>query len=519
MDIEFGRDTDTRFFYSSFLDSNGDIYFGTAGHGLFKWSAEDRSESRLSTSKILQPNGSSFRSVYRMEADAYGSMWLSTDSGVVLLDSNRSFIKRFTSADGFLSNDFSFGASILSPSGELFFGTPIGYNGFYPRDLITSNKAPETSITRVQLRETDKLLGSGASLSYRVVLEHTDNFVTLHFSSKSFVNSGMSRYKHKLEHFDESWIEVGARNSATYTNLPAGDYIFRVAATDASGIWDSTGDQIMISVLPPPWLSWWAYSIYLVCVLVFFWLLHRAYLSFIVNKRASVLAREILDTEERLDENLDDRLDLQVDLLRSARSHRKTTFSLLKEISYHFHSDSRVSEVIRTKNRYHKWISALESLEENVYYDRGLPVADMQSLIDDLLLRFLSESDFPEESVVSLLNIRVGLLKTEVSAALSIIIYELIENCFKYAFKADSLSHFINISLHEETSGTRDGVILIVRDNGPGITGTTPAGGADDKVSGITLPAMYSFTARMGGNLTCSSNHGTSVRVFLPLNP
>ncbi len=65
-----------------------------------------------------------------------------------------------------------------------------------------------------------------------------------------------------LEGHDEDWVEAGKQRNATYTNLDAGEYIFRVTACNADGVWNEEGASLKIIIPPPFWATWWAYSIY-----------------------------------------------------------------------------------------------------------------------------------------------------------------------------------------------------------------------------------------------------------------
>jgi len=63
-----------------------------------------------------------------------------------------------------------------------------------------------------------------------------------------------------MEGFDNDWINSGSRRYVTYTNLDPGKYIFRVKGSNNDGIWNDTGAQIAITVLPPLWRTWWFIS-------------------------------------------------------------------------------------------------------------------------------------------------------------------------------------------------------------------------------------------------------------------
>jgi signal transduction histidine kinase/DNA-binding response OmpR family regulator len=71
-----------------------------------------------------------------------------------------------------------------------------------------------------------------------------------------------NQYKYLLENFDDDWIDAGSQRNATYTNLNAGEYVFRVTACNRDGIWNEEGASLKIIIPPPFWASWWAYSLY-----------------------------------------------------------------------------------------------------------------------------------------------------------------------------------------------------------------------------------------------------------------
>ncbi|MCD8177402.1 MAG: hypothetical protein LUE98_08245 [Tannerellaceae bacterium] len=67
-----------------------------------------------------------------------------------------------------------------------------------------------------------------------------------------------------LEGFDRNWNDVGNERKATYTNLPAGTYTFRVQGSNNDGIWNKKGTTLTIIIHPPYWRSPVAYVIYLI---------------------------------------------------------------------------------------------------------------------------------------------------------------------------------------------------------------------------------------------------------------
>src|SRR5690606_27131271 len=74
---------------------------------------------------------------------------------------------------------------------------------------------------------------------------------------------------------DQDWHYVRAdQRLATYTNLSAGTYYFRLKAANNDGLWNDDEQVVKIMVLPPFWKTWWAYCVYglvIVALLCFFY--------------------------------------------------------------------------------------------------------------------------------------------------------------------------------------------------------------------------------------------------------
>jgi hypothetical protein len=67
-----------------------------------------------------------------------------------------------------------------------------------------------------------------------------------------------NQYMYILEKFDENWHYCTAAESSTkYTNIPSGEYTFRLIASNSDGIWNEEGISLRIIVSPPFWQEWW----------------------------------------------------------------------------------------------------------------------------------------------------------------------------------------------------------------------------------------------------------------------
>ena len=127
--------------------------------------------------------------------------------------------------------------------------------------------------------------------SYPKELKYYQNVLNFEFVSLDFTDPEKNQYAYQMVGFDNDWISSGSNHSATYTNLDPGIYTFRVKASNNDGLWNEQGASFSIEILPPPWKTWWAYSGYvMVLVLV------------LVLAKNEIVKREKLKTNAKLKE-------------------------------------------------------------------------------------------------------------------------------------------------------------------------------------------------------------------------
>jgi signal transduction histidine kinase len=82
-----------------------------------------------------------------------------------------------------------------------------------------------------------------------IELTYADRVISFEFAALSYRAPRQSRYRYKLEGFDDDWTEVGStQRLVTYTNLDPGRYISRVTASNADGVWNEAGRALALIV-------------------------------------------------------------------------------------------------------------------------------------------------------------------------------------------------------------------------------------------------------------------------------
>jgi PAS domain-containing protein len=103
-------------------------------------------------------------------------------------------------------------------------------------------------------------------------LGHRDEMIGFTFAAPSFGASDEPRFAYRLDGYDRDWIRSGDnQRSATYTRLPAGDYLFRVRSLQANGNHSAEEAAARVLVAAAPWATPFAYAMYAAALLLLGW--------------------------------------------------------------------------------------------------------------------------------------------------------------------------------------------------------------------------------------------------------
>lgn len=202
-----------------------------------------------------------------------GLFWLATTNGIAVYNPKTKSMRRFYKRDGLQSDQFSVCASLLSSDGKIYFGSINGFNVIDPQVFPSNQYVPPVMITNLQIFNKDVPIDSKGTLKQsinvvkQIELSYKQNVFSIEYAALSYSAPYKNRYKYKLEGFDKEWNDVGNERKATYTNLPAGHYVFRVIASNNDGLWDNDGAQVKIVIHPPFWQTTGAYFLYVLLIL------------------------------------------------------------------------------------------------------------------------------------------------------------------------------------------------------------------------------------------------------------
>ncbi|HVZ37690.1 MAG TPA: two-component regulator propeller domain-containing protein [Candidatus Kapabacteria bacterium] len=232
--------------WSLFEDHTGTLWVGTWGGGLNRF---DRTTGRFT--HYMEANGIASNVIHGILEDESGYLWVSTGRGISRFDPRTEIFTNYGPYDGIQHEEFNPNACCKTPDGMMIFGGGGGINSFRPDHLTAVNNVTRPIVV-TSFRKLDSLFATELTDgAYVEVLPGENNF-SFEFSSLDFNNPLRVRYSYMLEGFDDDWNASGTRRYVSYTNLDAGDYVFRVRATAGNGIWQP-GIAVHVSVIPPFW--------------------------------------------------------------------------------------------------------------------------------------------------------------------------------------------------------------------------------------------------------------------------
>ena len=277
------------------VDAEQNVWVGTMGKGLLKYSVKDSSYSKYDD--ILKFKVST---IYSICPDHYGSLWLGTDNGLFRFDLTTDVFMQFTKSDGVHGRVFYPLASMQSSSGELYFGGTSGYTVITDPDIRINTYKPKAMISDILIDNVSILFDTTLHVHSAKTLKitHNQSNIGFLFSSDNYLMPTKNRFKYRLRGYDDRWVETDASNRyAFYTKLPAGNYTLELIASNNDGLWGDTPLQMNIRRLPAPWLSVWAYMLYTLIIFLTLFVVFRYYYRQKQLKMA--LYKESLEKQQR----------------------------------------------------------------------------------------------------------------------------------------------------------------------------------------------------------------------------
>ena len=263
-----------------YKDSRGLVWIATR-EGLNVY--DTRRHVFLDLSSVAEAKGNFIAAITE---DQERNMWVSTSRKVIRVtvasDGKGSYLfdsRAYNSEDGLQNCDFNQRSIKTLHNGIIAIGGLYGVNVFAPDHIRYNKMLPNVMFTGLSL--FDEAVKVGQSYGGRVLIEkelndvenvefdYKQNIFSVSFASDNYNLPEKTQYMYKLEGFNNDWLTLplGVHN-VTFTNLAPGKYVLRVKAINSDGYVGIKEATLGIVVNPPFWMSWWAYLLYTVGLVI-----------------------------------------------------------------------------------------------------------------------------------------------------------------------------------------------------------------------------------------------------------
>lgn len=259
--------------YALCEDSKGHIWIG-AGKGLYRYDRYNQRFLRYQSGMDLTNNP-----ITGIIEDHKGNLWLSAGQMIIRMENavDLPITPNYTNFGVYEGLKGLFRAG----DGEIYFSGNYGLNMLSPEDIIQNPVIPPVVMTNFKIFNKDVMIGEKDSPlqdhiaeTSTLKLSHKQSVLTFEFAALNYIFPEKNHYAFIMDGFEKEWNYVGTQRSATYTNLDAGDYVFRVKGSNNDGIWNERGVAIRIKIVPPWWETNWAkflYFLFLSLMLISIW--------------------------------------------------------------------------------------------------------------------------------------------------------------------------------------------------------------------------------------------------------
>ncbi|MCU0438243.1 MAG: ATP-binding protein [Raineya sp.] len=277
-------------------DKNGNIWIATFG-GLLRFSRETQKFDVITENQGILSNN-----LYAILVDRNNQVWVGTQIGISKLHidakGNILKIRNYDKNSGFTGLEANEKAIYEDKAGNIWFGTVRGLIKYNPEKDDKADEILQVNLTELQLflQKTDWLnkelsslhkgLIQWSFLPKDLILPYNKNYLSFQFEPVNHKYAESVEYQWILEGLENNWNKKSPKTEVIYTNLPPGNYTFKVRACLPNG---ACGEQITeyhFVIKPAFWQTWWFYVVIALFIgLIIVILVRQRFISVEVQKK------------------------------------------------------------------------------------------------------------------------------------------------------------------------------------------------------------------------------------------
>lgn len=234
------------------LEDGEGYWIATFGSGLYYFNENQPKGKQFK--QYTTDDGLPDNYIYRIMPDEEDGIWLPTNKGVCRWnkkwdEEGKFVITTYTVNDGLPSNENNAHGGLVDSRGRIWFSTPKGVAWIDPENIPKNEIAPPVYVEQLKVDKETVDIHEGDKIS----LDPNPQNVYIKFTALSYRFPEGVKFKIRLDGFHKpnEWFEpLGNNRFVEYTNLPPGDYTFRVKAANSDGFWNEKGASLAFTIKP-----------------------------------------------------------------------------------------------------------------------------------------------------------------------------------------------------------------------------------------------------------------------------
>ncbi|WP_281297010.1 hybrid sensor histidine kinase/response regulator transcription factor [Flavobacterium limnophilum] len=444
------------------ITSKKEIFIATADGGINKVVKKDALGFPLSFKNYGQQNGLPSENILSLLEDVDGNIWVTSDNNLARFNPAKEFFEVYPEIKWITNGlNFSEATRFSLNSNELLFGYADGLLHFYPDQIKTNNSAPYLAFTNFKLlnqkssENNDPNISPSIDNSNNLILKHNQNFFSIEFAALDYKNPSNVKYAYKLEGFEKNWNYIQNQRTAIYTNVPKGDYTFKVKSTNSQGIWVLNERRLPITVKPSIWNTTFFHILYAITIAAILLLINYT-LNTIYRLKTNVkLEKQMSDMKQKFFVDISHEIRTPLTLITAPIEYlindNRTPEPVKKQLSYIAQSSNRLLRLVNQVLDYRK------------FQDVNIKVSEINiaEFVRDIYNDFLEIAK--EQGIQFTFDEEVGNTKIWADRnGLEKILMNLFSNAFKYTPKGKAIA--VSITKNEKQIG------IHISDEGIGIS-------------------------------------------------
>lgn len=436
-----------------YTDSRQNSYVLTFTGGINQIISNNLLTDQIQFKTYTKRNGLVSDLVLSMIEDQQKNLWVISENTLAKFDPENGTFEHYN--EKHLQKEIYF--SEASPAiirNQLILGTDAGILKINPAAFSKSSYTPPIVFTSLKIQGVQQQLDLDDLEELK--LKPDERNVSFQFAALDYINPSSISYAYRLKGLEEKWNEVENSRTASYINLPPGNYELQIRSTNSDGVWTDNVRKLSVIVIPTFWETYWAVLVYIILFILFTATIVYIILYIYKLRHQINIEQQLANIKLRFFTDISHELRTPLTLIASPVSeileHETLTTNARKHLTLVHKNTERMLHLVNQILDFRK----IENKKMKVLLEKTDVLSLLQKVMDNF--RLIAE----EKNINYQLETNQEAIETWIDQdKFEKIIFNLLSNAFKYTPANKSITVIANV----ESSR----LIVSIKDEGIGI--------------------------------------------------